>query len=463
MNRQLLIVCCSAALIAGWFAGKFTRPASDRVALPSQVETPPPPGPQHAHSDLSALTADPSPDALVLLAARISQLDADEIVERLRDLDRYDRAPDGKEHLFAVAIIDRLISLDSERALGLVPTVRPSLGQLMASSLGRAAAGRDALTAQNWAARLPDRVDDAQFWGAFGAHAPPAVFMALPEGSTGANLARWRFIRRWGDEDPAACVAWAAAHPRAWADAAAAMARKDPHAALAWVESLSGKGSRAAARNGVYEGWAARDPLAALAAFLEESAPGANLQSQAITYHLSSLPLETVLPAAAAAPGATVIRDWMSRWTSRNPAALVDALFQMPESAARQDLIRMASRDWQRTVSAEARDAIRRALESEPPGDVRDVVAKAYIEASARAGDPDSAFAWLESEIPATEREESARGLASALSGSDPAALAANIDRIPVAARPPRQAMLQTWQMIDPAAAKAWAAEHPEE
>jgi hypothetical protein len=240
------------------------------------------------------------------------------------------------------------------------------------------------------------------------------------------------------------------------------MARKDPKAALAWTESLQGNGSRAGARNAVYSEWAARDPLAAFAACQEDGSAGAQLSCQPLGRHLAELPLEAVLPVAVSAPHAQAIRIWMLEWSEREPAALAGALLQLPDSTARQDLFKSAAERWRMTGASETREAMRHILEQEPAGVVRLSVSKALVESSAYAGDVEGAFALLEKEIPAAQREDSFRRLGSALLGRDPAAYAAIMDRIPVESRPPRQNLLQVWNDHDPAAAKAWETAHPQ-
>jgi hypothetical protein len=80
------------------------------------------------------------------------------------------------------------------------------------------------------------------------------------------------------------------------------------------------------------------------------------------------------------------------------------------------------------------------------------------------AGDDGAAFAWLENELPPAEREAGFRQLAAGLAGSAPDLLAANFDRLPDSVRPEaRRRLLQVWRQTEPAKAKAWEAEHPDE
>src|SRR5258708_6202528 len=132
MNRYLLMLCCGSALVLGWIGATSGRSAAERgTGLPRTAVRATSPGSSPGPADLPLLIADPSPEALVLLAARVSSLGPDEIVERLHGFDRYARQ---SERLVAAAMIERLVALDPERALQAGSSFR-ALGELFAESL----------------------------------------------------------------------------------------------------------------------------------------------------------------------------------------------------------------------------------------------------------------------------------------------------------------------------------------
>jgi hypothetical protein len=242
------------------------------------------------------------------------------------------------------------------------------------------------------------------------------------------------------------------------------MAVSDPRKALRWLDSLSGNGPRASARGAVYSAWAETDPLAAFAAMQADGAPAVQASSAKVGEMLSVLPLEEAMPAATASPDDPAIRQWIFTWNAREPAALIRGLFQLPDSASRQELIRIASENWRRSGSEKAQAAMREALESEPAGELRNRVSLAYIESIARTGNADAAFEWLEKELPAAEQRKAFEKLAGGLASSDPEAMASRLGRLPADLRAiTRAQLLQVWLQTEPAKAKAWEAAHPKE
>lgn len=252
-----------------------------------------------------------------------------------------------------------------------------------------------AATVARWSAFAPDAA--AKFIDA----RPPDT--GLPAGSATLDLNQ-------------ACLEWG---------------RKDPAAALAWVQSLPAADSRAPAGfQGVLQGWTEQDPAGA-----------AKFVRQAV-----------VADPVASGPMALVV---VNAWSASDPEGAARWAAALPDNAARPQAIRAAATHWAQADAANA------ALWAGglPADRARAEVWSALTEHWADV-DPARAETWL-TRLPAgRDRDEAAAVYINRLAPNDPekALTWARTLTVPRVAAEQVRNVLAQWEVKDAAAARNWAA-----
>jgi hypothetical protein len=216
--------------------------------------------------------------------------------------------------------------------------------------------------------------------------------------------------------------------------------RRDPEAALAWAEQLSGPGQWEALEV-MLHGWAEADPAAAAAY-------------------------------AAAMPGSEhslrMVRDMARRWAERDRASAVEWALALDNPAARERALAGVVEYWGQQAPAEA------ATFAAELGDVSD--RREVLNAAARqwAGtNTGEALAWAQN-LPPGDREQATRAILRHVAERDPTRAAALYEELagreagaagdlkPHELQRMAREIAWVWSSSDPAAAATWATQLPE-
>ena len=223
---------------------------------------------------------------------------------------------------------------------------------------------------------------------------PSNPMMKFPQAAQFAALA---MAREWSRSDPAGAMAWASGLPEESRGGAlmgifTSQIAENPEAASRNVMSLEKGEQRERLVGQVAEGWAARDPQAALAWAKtlegEERAEAtrktiegwANKDPKAAASHLDSLPAEDRDKHVPAVAG---------RWAGQDPAAAAGWLDKQPEGEGKKDSMGWVVGSWTQSDP----EAASTWLDKQPAGESKDAGIVALANSQVRS-DPAAAMAW---------------------------------------------------------------------
>lgn len=270
------------------------------------------------------------------------------------------------------------------------------------------------------------------------------------------------------------------------------LARTDPNAALAYLETLSAGGSRSQAISDLFVSWGGCDPKAALK-LLFDNFP-ADDRSSAIASVISGW--TWAHPADAAAWVWTVqdetlrislVSDLVRSWKLKSAAEVTAWVESLPEGPGK-EAGRKAFEEtvittiecgfstqapdvsWKTKTVATMEDtdfwnwgsqdpeAARRFLETNPEGkDLAELATVVAAGISTKEG-PEAAFDWAQT-LQGVAAKQAMRLAVISWAGSDPAAAAKKLEAIAPEQRAPlATALAENWTQNDPAAAAAWVA-----
>lgn len=312
----------------------------------------------------------------------------------------------------------------------------------------------------------------------------------------------------WTSKEPAAAATYALGFPpekrASWESLRQVMnlwGRKEPQAAIAWVQKLDPGNERNDLTNRVVDGWALLEPEAA-AAFALSQPPGRERTSLLYTAASGwiykdpaaawkfaiSLPAETFAPVQ--------MQDLFGTWGQRDPATALAHVNELPDPAKRRStqdwlVARLAEKDpaaaldhARKLAGAERDSALYQVAKMQANRDPKTAAAIAAeiapgegqkyvgemlasgqgeIALSKAATDPAAAIALLDQIPPGRQKNFAIENVALAIARRDPRRGMALVDTIPDAAEADgvRENLLPIWAMSDFEGAVAWMRQLP--